>query len=316
MRIEKVYCHELNRNVDIYEAKLEYFKQEEPRKDFTFYCSDSKCREIKNPKIIGVLYNTHQNQETRRAPHFRKKDEHIETCMWNEITESIKELTKDEQSDEESSVNYNSKLKKTDIVEIFKYTKKEKNQERKDNKEKEKKLNDIAKIDSLELRKEAYKDLYSKSKISTPYLHKIVSSYHLLEERMLLEDVDLKIDKTIMKYREWFKHIRYYNENYQNRILYGGATVSKLENIGYTISFFDLNETNSESYSNKKLYLFIHNKNLQEYKYAAPILDILDESIEKRKWIKCFFIGDITINENKNLKAHVNDLDHLHIMFK
>ncbi|WP_418187438.1 hypothetical protein ACNSOP_01060 [Aliarcobacter lanthieri] len=119
-----------------------------------------------------------------------------------------------------------------------------------------------------------------------------------------------------MKYRDWFKHIRYYNEKYIDRIFYGGATVSKFDH-GYTIFFLDKNITKNEKYDSRQLSLYISNTMLKEYKHNEFLIDIMNESIEGRRWIKCFFIGQIILSENKaRLKAVINDLNHLHIMFK
>ena len=50
------------------------------------------------------------------------------------------------------------------------------------------------KFTSSRERIEEYKRIYSNQRISTNYLHKLVSCYHLLEERKLLENVDLFIN--------------------------------------------------------------------------------------------------------------------------
>lgn len=319
MNIEKVYCIELNRILDIYEAKNEYFKQKkEVRKKFTFFCSDEKCREINKTKVIGVVYDRHQDDKVKVPPHFRMKDEHIETCEWVEREKAIDELEKENNHTNVQRKKTNHGLKRTDIIEVFNINQYQNKENEKNKKDKIKTEEDLVKekFTSSRERIEEYKRIYSNQRISTNYLHKLVSCYHLLEERKLLENVDLLINKVIMKYRDWFKHIRYYNEKYIDRIFYGGATVSKFDH-GYTIFFLDKNITKNEKYDSRQLSLYISNTMLKEYKHNEFLIDIMNESIEGRRWIKCFFIGQIILSENKaRLKAVINDLNHLHIMFK
>lgn len=79
--ITEAYCEELGRNLTIKEAHEEYFKQNLPRKRFTFRCSDPKCRQELNPEVIGRNYS---KTKVKLAPCYAEKfgDPHIQDCIW------------------------------------------------------------------------------------------------------------------------------------------------------------------------------------------------------------------------------------------
>ncbi|MFW2600337.1 hypothetical protein [Aliarcobacter butzleri] len=315
MHIEKVYCKDLDKIINIYDAEIEYFKQDKPRKRFEFYCSDEKCRKEKNPKVAGINYDKHPEEGIRRAPHFRKVDEHIAECEWIEISEALEELSNGNIKTEinEEKIIRKNKLKITEVIEEF-ITEKKRIDKYENNSNDENLMISIKDIENRDTRKKAYQKLYTDRLLKSKFLHKIVSCYTLLSEKGLLENIKLKKDNTIMSYREWFKHIAYYNDNYKDRIFYGGATVSKFKDIGYTICFFDKNKTETE-YKDKMMTLFIKANVLNSYKHKNLLIDIFKESEENKKYIKCFFIAKIELSE-KNIKVHIDNLDHIHIMFK
>ena len=128
MHIEKAFCNELGVIVNIYDAKMEYFKQVEPRIRFSFFCSDEECRKKNNTRVTGVNYDKHPNENTVKIPHFRKLDNHIDTCEWVEVSEAIEEL-----DNQILSKNLNDpqklreiKLKTSDLIEEFEIYKIEK----------------------------------------------------------------------------------------------------------------------------------------------------------------------------------------------
>ncbi len=81
-KISKAYCVEHKRIMDIDDAKEAYFAQAEPRKRFTFLCSDEQCRNLTIPsEITGVNYSS---EGSKREAHFRRnpKCNHADTCYW------------------------------------------------------------------------------------------------------------------------------------------------------------------------------------------------------------------------------------------
>jgi len=58
LRIDKAFCRELNRSMDIETATIEYFSQQPTRNKFSFYCSSPQCQE-RDPKveILGINYH-------------------------------------------------------------------------------------------------------------------------------------------------------------------------------------------------------------------------------------------------------------------
>ncbi|MGC9216503.1 hypothetical protein, partial [Acidithiobacillus sp.] len=91
MRIEKAFCVELDKIVDIEQAREAYFAQN-PQKRFTFLCSDEQCR-AGNPdvgvRVSGVNYDKLPAvDEIFKTPHFRQLDVHSPSCYWMEIQEA------------------------------------------------------------------------------------------------------------------------------------------------------------------------------------------------------------------------------------
>jgi len=80
-RIELAYCPEIKNGhdsiVDIDEARRAFFVQD-PRREFTFFCSDPDCRR----RISAANYNA---DNFIKSPHYRriKAHQHIPECQWN-----------------------------------------------------------------------------------------------------------------------------------------------------------------------------------------------------------------------------------------
>ena len=85
MNIEKAFCHELGRSIDISQARNEYFRQDIPRTRFTFSCSSPECQGDFDVIIVGVNYDKLvTDDENYVQAHFRSKDKgsHSEDCHW------------------------------------------------------------------------------------------------------------------------------------------------------------------------------------------------------------------------------------------
>ncbi|MET3136033.1 hypothetical protein AAKU61_000371 [Undibacterium sp. GrIS 1.2] len=80
------YCVELERNITLEEAHIEFFKQPEgKRKRFTFWCGDPKCRNEKITLVVAALYDrVDAFGEKFKSPYFRGHAAypHIATCTW------------------------------------------------------------------------------------------------------------------------------------------------------------------------------------------------------------------------------------------
>ncbi|AKJ30740.1 hypothetical protein [Caldimonas brevitalea] len=88
MQILEAYCEELDRVVDIYEAREEFIALPlESRRRFTFRCSDVRCRISRKPQVLvsGVNYDK-VVEETERyvQPHYRALNNHphLDDCVW------------------------------------------------------------------------------------------------------------------------------------------------------------------------------------------------------------------------------------------
>lgn len=113
----EAYCIQLGRNVDIFEARSEFFDQDEPKKRFDFLCSNKDCREI-GVKMVGVNYDK-LPKERKVSPHFkyqsRNNISHTPGCWYyqNKILERIE--GKSNKADQNG--RYRKKLK--DVIDEF-----------------------------------------------------------------------------------------------------------------------------------------------------------------------------------------------------
>jgi len=57
VHIERAYCMETGRVLNIYQARAVFFNQGEPRSRLEFLCSDDACRAQNATKVTGVNYD-------------------------------------------------------------------------------------------------------------------------------------------------------------------------------------------------------------------------------------------------------------------
>jgi hypothetical protein len=91
MRVEKAYCVEAGRVLDIFEARNVYFNQASPRKRLTFECADDACREVLHPTVTGAMYDREVEEEGdihRMYFKWGPNSEHLSTCFWLEQREA------------------------------------------------------------------------------------------------------------------------------------------------------------------------------------------------------------------------------------
>jgi len=114
MNQSKAFCVELKRNISIDEAHFYYFSQDEGnRKRLNFRCGDPKCREIKDPLVVGVLYDRKDEPGNKlKSPHFREHSAHphIDGCTWINDLRQISEEEKEKQNKRKKSGYISSDL--------------------------------------------------------------------------------------------------------------------------------------------------------------------------------------------------------------
>lgn len=104
MYIEKAFCIELGRSIDIAEAKIAYFSEldADKRARFHFTCSSPECQALDNPvTIVGVNYDkVLQDEAGFLEPHYRSQslDGHAEDCQWVIEEEARREYVSDSRS--------------------------------------------------------------------------------------------------------------------------------------------------------------------------------------------------------------------------
>ena len=119
MKIEKVFCRELGRTVDIQEAGISYFAQTPPRTKYSFYCSSPQCLSLPHKvEVLGINYHRvplqadesipldisdRATQDAPRvSPYFRTKKgfTHSLNCQWVIDKEAEEEYVSEGQTSE------------------------------------------------------------------------------------------------------------------------------------------------------------------------------------------------------------------------
>jgi len=321
MQIGKAFCAETNSIVDIYEASAKYFEQEKPRKRFSFLCSSKGCRE-KQVRVSGVNYdkNPKEGDAIQQAMHFRTLDEHADGCVWVELE---KELAKLHQNDKDGNVepsrakrHYSTKADR--IIELF-YIKlddgKTKNNFLSTMEDIEEYVSKIKTLPDSE-KAAAIKDLQGNS-TKTKRLYELVSCFESMSYDERKEKVLTIKGHTPGTYASLILPIKYYKQENKWKIFYGGAHL-KTYKTGYAIQFIDTPsiyiEENKRAPSTS---LFIKKDELDKYPKGAFLRSIFDDcGGDSKYYLKCFFIGIVTLDDMGRCNIGLDHLDLLHCILK
>ena len=125
MHIGRAFCVEVERIVDIYQARALYFAQELPRRRFQFLCSDDACRGANTTRVTGVNYDKLVEDDRDCIvvkPHFRMNQEtpHSPECEWvarEQLLNVRKSL--DTERTPRGGMNGFRRLKISDLIDVF-----------------------------------------------------------------------------------------------------------------------------------------------------------------------------------------------------
>jgi hypothetical protein len=319
MQIERAYCVELGRVVDIYEAREFYFRQTPPRKRFQFLCSDKKCREANNTQVTGVNYHKLAEESSHSVrPHFRENTKHILDCEWVELEKALTEI---EDSGSDSGPKSRTRRrrkgkspKSSNTVDIFMPS--FAGGERVVESVPGGKRGEIVCVPGRRGRTDTRDPHLKDNPNQTSFLENVVHSYLMLkpdETRV----TRLKIGRGAWRsYRECFRPIRFYNrDRSENFIYYGGARAQRY-GLNFSLTFFD--NVKFEG-SERQISLYIKKVDLDQYKLRAYISEMLEKLVSKRaRYATCYFYGHIrpSVNNAAFLDVSVDHFDNLVLMLK
>jgi hypothetical protein len=297
--------------VNIYRAREFYFSLI-PRQELTFLCSDEKCRAA-GTKVTGVNYRkTIEEADKFVRPHFRKNDEHIDTCEWVEREEARQEI--EEESDGKANqTDQGGRRRKTpkftDVVDLF--TPKSAT-DRGHAKSLRKDRSEIKNLADKRERIEGYKKQIRTNLTRSSLLEEVVSCYETLDYEGKYSTYLIIKGTRKRTYLDCFRRIKRYVPGRDGWfIFYGGATVESLDQ-DFKLSFFDPVFMRGRKYE-ISLYLTKEQLNVQRCR-GAYLREMLKElASDKRGYAKCYFYGRVKSSEKipNCLDITVDDLNNL-----
>lgn len=315
MHIERAYCVELGRVVNIYEARDYFFRQAPPRRRFQFLCSDANCRVAKGTKVTGVNYDKLIEENDQYVkPHFRENTEHLPDCEWVELEAALTELKK-ETDDDPGKESYarrarRKRPKTSDVVDIFVPSSEvcapdicpgsvgifsgDKSAE-------------IKYILRKKDRIEAIKKHVRENLNQTSFLENVVDSFLTLEMEEK-RSTGLKIGRSRWRsYRECFRPIKFYGRGRDEEFIYYGGVRAKRFGPNFSLKFFDKVEFNGME---RWVSLYIKKEKLARYRHRSYLTEFLEKLVSKQaRYATCFFYGHIRPSTENEAFLDV-ELDH------
>lgn len=315
MNIEKAFCHELGRSIDISQARNEYFRQDIPRTRFTFSCSSPECQGDFDVIIVGVNYDKLvTDDENYVQAHFRSKDKgsHSEDCHWVIEEEARREYINQGDSQKEKK-NRHRRTTEQNYIEVSTFLSRTKSKE--SNTEESSKT--VEKEIDTPKRKASIRSARIKKAISriergytSASFSELVSNY-LEISRQKLWDTPLKVEGCrATTYGQFFKKLEWYDDTKAGEHIYfGSVKVDKVypkdfdfvEGLpsGIVLKFYQ-KATVGDTTSAPTLYI---TKKMFDESPAAHVLAesikaaCLDEDFSNYLW--CHFYGRIEEVERK-----------------
>ncbi|WP_437559488.1 hypothetical protein [Acidithiobacillus sulfuriphilus] len=308
MRIEKAFCVELGKSLDIEQAREAYFAQGKRRR-FTFLCSDERCR-ASDPRIgvrvSGVNYDKLPNVDTIfKTAHFRRQDPHIPSCYWMEIKEAEDlERVSNNGNDLVSALT----AKGMTVITRFSIPKTiatdtEQNEEQDE-------IDQIRTKPSREERISAYRKLFSGGGSSSKSLESLVSCYEELKHEEAL-DISIHVDSHgNYSFKDLFCHVANIKKDDRFHVYYGGAKLYKRYHPGFSLYFFDDVDVGN---GGQRLSLYVDKQNAGRANHLAETVDVAESN--PQSYLTVYWIGGVR-EEERGLAVDINSLRHLALRFK
>lgn len=288
MIIDLAYCIELKKTVDIYQACLEFSKQDKHEK-FHFLCSDPECRASKKEGVRVSAIN-HQylpeDDDISKSPHYRKWDEHIAACEWS-ILETI--LAEPISKEVEESTYY--KLSKKGSRLISRFIIPENNAE---SDEQEERLKAIRKERNPEEKKKQLREYVRGAGSTATSMEALVSCYEELKSLHALDEPLTIVGYGATTFQAFFKQLKFAPEN-EMVILQGGAHLYKRYKAGFSLNFID-------SYNRSPVSLYISDSEIRNSSSGPRLQRVIDEleaQKQRKPYVKVYWLGGLIEREIK-----------------
>ena len=293
MSVPVAYCVEMDRDVNIFEAREFFFSRSKNKRErLNFLCADNDCRETAKPMMIGVNYDKLSGEYVQR-PHFKAHSEHLHApdCPWVEYKVLEEEF-------EESGISPRlSNLKRTEVIGLFKpvtVTEEDTDDEPVDWAE----VRHIKEITNTREKMEAFKAFISRTVNKTSYLQEVCACFEALtpEER---KQVQLKIgDLKQRSYHAYFADVFFcLPDAWYPRIYHGAANVREWH-TGYSIRFDRW--AKADDGSRCPVTIFIQKDMLDKFRGRNQLRKTLNAAVQGgRGALYCYVYGDVVRPEDE-----------------
>ncbi|MBU2788415.1 hypothetical protein HFQ13_09420 [Acidithiobacillus sp. VAN18-1] len=292
MRIDLAYCEELDKVVDIEEAREAFFEQEEYDK-FHFLCSDKDCKEV---RVTGVNHNkSPESDRIFKTPHFRELDKHADTCVWLEYTKAVEELKGERNKKRVGACNRNQHQLSSPIVEKFYLPSID--VERISDKTQSNDLTDIVNNKRGSERQIALRNYIRERGTTSRSLETLVSCYEELKELGALDEQIDVAGKQRTTFRRLFTSVVHLGSDDRFHVYYGGAKFGKKYGNGFSLIFFD-------KFEELPLSLYVSNEDVtssKRYRLVTSVIDrlIAAKSENPKSYVNVYWIGGVEKRDNK-----------------
>ncbi len=311
MRIERAYCVELKKIVDIFQAQNAFFDQAPPRKRLSFLCSDLVCRKI-GVKATGVVYDRLvEDDEKYVAPYFRENPHtpHLPDCEWVELEEAIQTLQDEMDTNPESEEAIRVRnLKATDWVDVYD-PKFGGDEDISDVADTRSRVKSGSKSERIRTIKQALRTSLTK----TSFLQKVVSAYEQMDIATRKATALKIITVGELLFSQAFKRVQWATPQMMPRIFFGGATVKRYSN-NFAITFFD--KVSWEGHE-KRVSVYLTGGQLATYRHRVYLIALLESAAEKNRYATCYFFGSLNPSAKPDwLSVQIAHLDNLVVIVR
>ncbi|CAK7008645.1 hypothetical protein [Saezia sanguinis] len=303
MRIDKAYCEELGREVDIEQACVEFALQDKVSK-FHFLCTDPVCRNY-GVRVLAINHNKVAEDTPLKSPHFRIWDTHSEQCEWMELDEAL------QQEDTESTANTRpsrvaAQLQAINTRLISHFIIPDVEKEPTVDTLQDDELKKIRAIVDRKKRLGARKEYAQQAGATTRNLDSLVSCFLGLKDQNLLDvqEVSISGGAGTINFRSLFRHIQYGLVD-GFAVYHGGARLYKRYGDGFALNLIDKKDGENIS-------LYISKDDIQSYRPAKRFnrdIDQMQEMVNDglNPYFTIYWIGGL----KKGEKGYSVDFKHL-----
>lgn len=297
MHILEAYCSQLQRNVDIYEARDAYFEQHEPRQAFEFRCSDERCRQTNNPLVSGANYRKLVEEDSvYRMPHFRSLQQHPHhsDCQW--IIAERRRIAQPGTTTEPRA----ERPKRTNHIDVFSPLASDPIRASSLNLKSPRLIGEVSLVDEDAENADSSSNA-SRSWTITSRLERLVDDYESqsIEER---KTNHLSIAGRQTSYYNGFIPVKFLREyEWQYKIVVGNVRVKRWprdKHKGFFVTFYDLLAQHPAEWQLLRPTIWLPLNRLDRYVGGRRLVSQLEAACAERYYAKCYFFGGITLRDS------------------